>query len=83
MKSLKIDEKALEIVIFRLNRKVADKRNRSEIQKRGCATVNGPRKRWYEPQLSGVALGGGVGHVGLALAGVALGAVPLRHGVSD
>ena len=27
--------------------------------------------------------GGGVGHVGLAVAGAALGAVPLRHGVSD
>ena len=27
--------------------------------------------------------GWGVGHVGLAVAGAALGAVPLRHGVSD
>ena len=33
--------------------------------------------------LSRVALGGGVGNVGLAVAGAALGAVPLRHGVSD
>ena len=28
-------------------------------------------------------VGWGVGHVGLAVAGAALGAVPLRHGVSD
>ena len=36
--------------------------------------------------LFGVVGGGagwGVGHVGLAVAGAALGAVPLRHGVSD
>ena len=36
--------------------------------------------------LLGVVGGGtrwGVGHVGLAVAGAALGAVPLRHGVSD
>ena len=33
--------------------------------------------------LSGVASGGGVGHVGLAVAGAALGAVQLRQGVSD
>ena len=37
-------------------------------------------------QLFGVVRGGagwGVGHVGLAVAGAALGGVPLRHGVSD
>ena len=36
--------------------------------------------------LFGVARGGagwGVGHVGLAVAGAALGVLPLRHGVSD
>ena len=36
--------------------------------------------------LFGVVGGGagwGMGHVGLAVAGAALGAVPLRHGVSD
>ena len=31
----------------------------------------------------GAGAGWGVGHVGLAVAGAALGAVPLRHGVSD
>ena len=31
----------------------------------------------------GVGAGWGVGHVGLAVAGAALDAVPLRHGVSD
>ena len=33
--------------------------------------------------LSGVASVGGLGHVGLAVASAALGAVLLRHGVSD
>ena len=32
--------------------------------------------------LLGVALGPGVGHVGLAVAGAALGVLPFRHGMS-
>ena len=50
VKSLKIDEITRDIVIFTLKLKVADKRNRGGLQKQGCASVNGSRKRRYEPE---------------------------------
>ena len=41
VKSLKIDEITREIVIFTPKLNVTDKRNRSGLQKQGCASVNG------------------------------------------
>ena len=49
VKSAKIDKTTREIVLFTLKRKVADKRNRSRLRKKGCASVNGSRRRRYEP----------------------------------
>ena len=49
MKSLKVDERTLEIVRFYFKLAVADMRNRAARHRKRCGPVYGSWKRSYEP----------------------------------